>query len=201
MEKVMKGRKKPKRKNNSSSRNIAMKLQLGALIIAVATLLSVFTSKPPVEREPLLSIFTSHSPVEREPLLSVSTSHSPVEREPDTHCSDHKKLMPFCERCIPGLTFNEESKTCELSEETSVIRKTLFKIARRRGNENTCKVYNYLSTETHHKRHQHAAKYLDMVKPGRQRACVNFAEMLVDETVVSELMLRRAFRVTDGNRS
>ena len=167
MEKVMKGRKKPKRKNNSSSRNIAMKLQLGALIIAVATLLSVFTSKPPVEREPLLSIFTSHSPVEREPLLSVSTSHSPVEREPDTHCSDHKKLMPFCKRCIPGLTFNEESKTCELSEETSVIRKTLFKIARRRGNENTCKVYNYLSTETHHKRHQHAAKYLDMVKPDR----------------------------------
>ena len=94
---VMKGRrKKPKRKNNSSS-NIAMKLQLGALIIAVATLLSsvFFTSKPPVEREPLLSVFTSHSPVEREPLLSVSTSHSPVVREPDTHCSDHKNLMPF----------------------------------------------------------------------------------------------------------
>ena len=125
-------------------------------------------------------------------------------RESQTHiAATIKNSCLFCERCIPGLTFNEESKskTCELSEETSVIRKTLFKIARRRGNENTCKVYNYLSTETHHKRHQHAAKYLDMVKPGRQRACVNFAEMLVDETVVSELMLRRAFRVTVGNRS
>ena len=33
------------------------------------------------------------------------------------------------------------------------------------------------------------------------RACVNFAEMLVDETVVSELMLRRVFRGTEGNRS
>ena len=33
------------------------------------------------------------------------------------------------------------------------------------------------------------------------RACGNFAAMLVDETVASELMLRRAFRVTEGNRS
>ena len=34
------------------------------------------------------------------------------------------------------------------------------------------------------------------------RTCVNFADMLVDdETVVSELMLRRAFHVTVGNRS
>ena len=122
-------------------KRIAMKLRLLlALIIAVATLLSTsvfFTSKPSVEIEP------------------------------DTHCNDHKKLMPFCNRCIPGLTFNEEFKTCELSEETSVIRKTLFRIARDRGNKNTCKVYNYLSTETLRKRHQYAAKYLDMVKPDR----------------------------------
>ena len=33
------------------------------------------------------------------------------------------------------------------------------------------------------------------------RACGNFAEMLVDETVVSELMLRRVFHGTEGNRS
>ena len=33
------------------------------------------------------------------------------------------------------------------------------------------------------------------------RACVNFAERLVDETMVSELMLRRVFRGTEGNRS
>ena len=33
------------------------------------------------------------------------------------------------------------------------------------------------------------------------RVCGNFAAMLVDETVVSVLMLRRALRVTEGNRS
>lgn len=141
--KVMKGQRTgPKRKN-------AMKFQLGALIIVVATLLlsSVFfTSNPPVEM-----VFASET----------------LEREPDTYCSDHKKLMPFCERCIPGLTFNEESKTCELSKETSVIRKKLFKTAHSRGNKNTCKVYNYLSTETLRKRHQYAAKYLDNLKPDR----------------------------------
>ena len=32
------------------------------------------------------------------------------------------------------------------------------------------------------------------------RACGNFAAMLADETVMSVLMLRRAFRVTEGNR-
>ena len=33
------------------------------------------------------------------------------------------------------------------------------------------------------------------------RACVNFAEMLVDETPVSELMVRRVFWGTEGNKS
>ena len=143
---MMKRRNKPERKTNSISK-IALTILCGVLVLLTPLLSVVFTSQSPVD---VADQFVKQ-----------------FEREPDAQCSDHKKLMPFCNRCIPGLTFNAESKTCELSEETSGIRKTLFQIARRRGYKNTCKVYNYLSTETLRKRHHYAAKYLDMVKADR----------------------------------
>lgn len=82
------------------------------------------------------------------------------------HCSDPQKLMPLCQRCIPGLQLNGENK-CELSEETTKLRETLFSIAANRGMPGTCQVYKYLSTDTLRRRHKTVGKWLDSIEPKR----------------------------------
>lgn len=71
----------------------------------------------------------------------------------DISCDDPMRLMPLCERCIPGLVMNKEAKTCDFSIKT-----------RGRG---MCDIYKYLSTETLREHHMFAAKYLDDIQAKR----------------------------------
>ena len=83
------------------------------------------------------------------------------------HCSDPKKLMPLCERCIPGLTMKQNASACELSSETQELRRTLVHTAASMGTDDLCNVRKNLGIETIFKHHQLAGKYLDKIRPNR----------------------------------
>lgn len=100
-----------------------------------------------------------------DPSLSIPQLAAITSR--DVECEDPMRLMPLCERCIPGLIMNDGTQTCDFSLETNQIRKTLHYIAAKRGSEGTCEVYKYLSTETLRQRHRFAAKHLDGIQASR----------------------------------
>lgn len=100
-------------------------------------------------------------------ITATKVASTVTNTDTDKYCSDTKKLMPLCLSCIPGLTMNKQTSTCELSQETNKIRKTLFQIAAQRGMPNTCKVYTYLGTDTLRHRQEIVGKILDEIKPKR----------------------------------
>ena len=85
----------------------------------------------------------------------------------EKECDDPHKLMPSCERIIPGLVVNKKTGKYQFSKETAGIRKTLFEIAAQRNMPGSCQVYKYLTTRTLRSRQQYAGKILDTIKPRR----------------------------------
>ena len=78
-------------------------------------------------------------------------------------CNDPHKLMPLCNKIIPGLL--TKSGTYYLSEESFEMRRLLFQQAAKRNIYGTCAANRHLTTRTLRHRQQYAGKILDAIKP------------------------------------
>lgn len=85
----------------------------------------------------------------------------------EKQCDNPSKLMPLCDRNIPGVQFNKEIGMNEFTKETKKVRDNLVEVSFVRNSNDVSYPDKYFASGRFHKPHVLVGKFMDKIAPKR----------------------------------